>query len=98
MAARQVRGIVFDKDGTLFDFRQSWGTWARTFIAGLAESPDHAAALARSIGYLPESNGFQPDSPVIAATASDIAAALLPHLPGFDHPGLTEAIDELIMA
>jgi phosphoglycolate phosphatase len=24
-----VRGVLFDKDGTLFDFRATWGAWAR---------------------------------------------------------------------
>src|SRR5690606_5367339 len=76
--AGMIRGIVFDKDGTLFDFRASWGRWAQGFIAGLARDEDHARVLADAIGYLPDSNGFAPDSPVIAATAADIAAALLP--------------------
>ena len=89
-----IRGIVFDKDGTLFDFRASWGRWAQGFIAGLARDEDHARTLADSIGYLPDTNGFAADSPVIAATAADIAAALLPHVPGHSHASLTEAIDE----
>ncbi len=89
-----IRGIVFDKDGTLFDFRASWGRWAQGFLAGLARDEGHARALADAIGYLPETNGFAPDSPVIAATAADIAAALLPHVAGHDHASLTEAIDE----
>lgn len=88
-----IRGIVFDKDGTLFDFRASWGRWARGFIASLARDDDHARRLAAAIGYLPEGNTFEPDSPVIAATASDIAAALLPHVDGHDHSSLTDAID-----
>ncbi|GAB1362348.1 HAD family hydrolase [Rhodobacter sp.] len=89
-----IRGIVFDKDGTLFDFRASWGRWAQGFIAQLARDQDHARTLADAIGYLPDRNSFAPDSPVIAATAADIAAALLPHLEGFTQDSLTEAIDE----
>ena len=89
-----IRGIVFDKDGTLFDFRASWGRWAQGFIAQLARDEDHARALAKAIGYLPDRNSFAPDSPVIAATAADIAAALLPHLDGYSQSSLTEAIDE----
>ena len=88
-----IRGIVFDKDGTLFDFRASWGRWAQGFIAQSARDANHAKVLANAIGYLPESNGFEPDSPVIAATAVDIAEALLPHLPGKDMDGLTGEID-----
>ncbi len=89
-----IRGIVFDKDGTLFDFRASWGRWAQGFIAQLARDQEHARTLADAIGYLPDRNSFAPDSPVIAATAADIAAALLPHLEGFTQDSLTEAIDE----
>lgn len=89
-----IRGIVFDKDGTLFDFRSSWGRWAENFLSTMASDANHSAAMAHSIGYLPESKGFHPDSPVIAATAADIAAALLPHLPGQTQAGLTDAIDQ----
>ena len=77
-----IRGLVFDKDGTLFDFRKSWGAWAARLLAGLSDDPAHQARLAAAIGFDPARQDFHPDSPVIAATAADIAAALLPHLPG----------------
>lgn len=89
-----IDGIVFDKDGTLFDFRLSWGRWADSFLSGLARDEAHFAALADAIGFLPAAATFRPDSPVIAATAADIAAALLPQLPGFGQADLTAAIDE----
>jgi phosphoglycolate phosphatase len=88
-----IDGIVFDKDGTLFDFRASWGRWAEVFLASLARDAGHFALLAEAIGYLPQARSFRPDSVVIAATAADIAAALLPHLPGRGQEELTEAID-----
>ena len=31
-----IDGIVFDKDGTLFDFRQSWAGWVQGVLAELA--------------------------------------------------------------
>ena len=85
-----IDGIVFDKDGTLFDFRSSWGRWAEGFLAGLARDANHARALADAIGYLPAERSFRPDSVVIAATAVDIAEALLPHLPGRGLKGLRD--------
>ncbi len=88
-----IDGIVFDKDGTLFDFRRSWGLWARMFLTGIARDAEHFARLAEAIGYLPEENSFRPDSPVIAATAPVIAEALAPHLPGRSVAELTQAID-----
>ena len=77
-----IGGVVFDKDGTLFDFRQSWGGWVRRVVAELASDDIHAAAVAASIGFDLHDGTFNPDSPVIAATSHEIAGAMLPHLPG----------------
>jgi phosphoglycolate phosphatase len=89
----KTKGVLFDKDGTLFDFRASWGDWADAFVRRLARDPGHAAQLAGAIGWLPEARTFAPDSVVIAATASDIAACLVPFLPGRRVADLTEEID-----
>lgn len=89
-----IDGLLFDKDGTLFDFRISWGRWAAGFLASVATSEAHALELGRAIGFDAASLGFAPESPVIAATAADIAAALAPHLPGQSVATLTALIDE----
>jgi phosphoglycolate phosphatase len=89
-----IDALLFDKDGTLFDFRISWGRWAAGFLAGLATDAAHADRLGRAIGFDAESRAFAPDSPVIAATAADIAAALAPHLAGISVTDLTDRIDE----
>jgi phosphoglycolate phosphatase len=88
-----IDGLLFDKDGTLFDFRVSWGRWAQGFLTGIATDAAHARRLGKAIGYDLDSGSFAPDSPVIAATASDIAAALVPGLPGVTVAELTERID-----
>ena len=31
-----IKGIIFDKDGTLFDFQKSWGTWGIKLISELS--------------------------------------------------------------
>lgn len=77
-----IDGVIFDKDGTLFDFRRSWGGWAQNLLGQLARDRAHAREMAAAIGYDLDSGIFAPDSPVIAATAQDIAQALAPHLPG----------------
>ena len=89
-----IDGLLFDKDGTLFDFRISWGGWAAGFLASLARDPDHAARLGRAIGFDATTLTFAPDSPVIAATAADIAAALAPHLDGISLADLTDRIND----
>jgi len=96
-----IDGVIFDKDGTLFDFRRSWGGWTsrlvRAIAAERAGAPDEAQAarLAAAIGYDLGSGVFAPDSPVIAATADDIAAAMLPLLPGVTQMRLAARMNAL---
>lgn len=88
-----IDGIIFDKDGTLFDFRASWGGWARHLLGDLARDASHAREMGGAIGFDVETGAFAPDSPVIAATAADIAACLLPLLPGLGHAGIMDEIN-----
>jgi len=39
-----IQGIVFDKDGTLFDFQATWGHWAQGVLLGLADGDAKRAA------------------------------------------------------
>lgn len=93
-----IRAILFDKDGTLFDFQASWGAWARDQLGRLADG-DLALSmrLADAIGYRfdpPDADGargagsFDPRSPVIAGTVDEVAALLLPHLTQWRRPDL----------
>jgi phosphoglycolate phosphatase len=81
MALDVIAGVIFDKDGTLFDFRSSWGRWCARLLGSLAQDTAHLVRLARAIGFDPNTNAFAPDSPVIAGTPSEIADCLAPHLP-----------------
>jgi phosphoglycolate phosphatase len=76
---RDIAAILFDKDGTLFDFRQSWGRWTATLLEDLTPDPAEQLRLGVVIGYDAQHHSFAPDSPVIAATPSEIAAILAPH-------------------
>jgi phosphoglycolate phosphatase len=75
---RQIKAVIFDKDGTLFDFRQSWGAWTKSLLAELGGDP---VALADLLGFDAKAMDFAPDSPVIAMTTPEIAEILHPHLP-----------------
>ncbi len=90
-----IDGVIFDKDGTLFDFHASWGGWAAQLLIALARDPAHADALGRAIGYDGTIGAFAPASPVIAGTANDIGRALLPQMPGTSLEELVHRINTL---
>jgi phosphoglycolate phosphatase len=93
---RDILGIIFDKDGTLFDFTRTWGEWTRRLILALAgDDADLAGRLALRAGYDPVGNQFAPDSMIIAQTTEQIAAALLPLLPGRSHDELQDQMNRL---
>ena len=94
MNAPEIRAILFDKDGTLFDFDATWGVWARAQLADLARDAAHLSAMADAIAFDYEQARFDPASPVIAGTVAQAADLLLPHLPGRERSELIAALDQ----
>ena len=47
-----IRAVIFDKDGTLFDFQDTWGVWTGSVLARIAGS-DAAMfqSLAQALKY-----------------------------------------------
>ena len=91
---KRFQGIVFDKDGTLFDFSATWVGWARGLLDKLCNGdPDHAAQIGRHIGFDYHAGRFEPDSVVIAETAGQIAEVLSRQLPGSDPAAVLEMIN-----
>lgn len=77
-----LRAIIFDKDGTLFDFHETWSGWAADALLHLAGGDGALAMrLADAVGYDLMLRQFHPDSPAIAGTSAEIAVLLTPHLP-----------------
>lgn len=93
-----IDGIIFDKDGTLFDFRLSWGRWTTDLVRTLAPNPQQAEKLAQVIGFDLVTGDFAPDSPVISATPHEIAQTMLPYLPGHSLTGLADQMNTLSAA
>lgn len=91
-----IDGVIFDKDGTLFDFRASWGAWALRLVEMLAaETGIPAAQLGASIGFDPAARRFAPDSVVIAGTSAEIAAALAAQVPGSNADDLEDRMNRM---
>ena len=88
-----IKGIVFDKDGTLFDFQATWGAWSRGMIESESGGdPDLRERIAGVLGYDLRTGRFRPDSIVIASTTETVAEHLLPLLPG---TGKAELMDRM---
>ncbi len=84
-----IQGLIFDKDGTLFDFRATWSAWARRFLTELSAGSDALAArLGQAVGFNIEDGTFLRDSPIIAGTPAEISMHLLEHVPGVDRATL----------
>ncbi|MEZ5686345.1 MAG: HAD family hydrolase [Paracoccaceae bacterium] len=89
-----IEAILFDKDGTLFDFDASWGVWAERQLTKLAGGDGTLAGrMAASIGYDLAALHFHPWSPVIAGTLDDAVDLLLPHLPHWERRALADELD-----
>ena len=93
-----IDGIIFDKDGTLFDFRLSWGRWTADLLQALAHDRVSSAKLGQVIGFDLQTGAFATDSPVIAATPTEIAQIMLPHLPRYGLIDLVEQMNSLSAA
>lgn len=84
-----IEGVVFDKDGTLFDFQATWGAWSREMIrAESGGNPVLAARLADVLGYDMEAGRFRPDSVVIASTVETVAEHILRVRPDLEEKAL----------
>jgi len=72
-----VDGVLFDKDGTLFDFHKSWADWTADML--LEQATLYGAVpqeVARAIGFDLPQRQFLPSSPIISGTTRAAAEAL----------------------
>ena len=89
-----IEAIVFDKDGTLFDFASTWEAWALAFLRRLARDEAHARQMAEAVGFDFDSQHFTSNSIVIAGMPSEIAQALAAHLPEWEEGALVALLNE----
>lgn len=78
-----ISGVLFDKDGTLFDYDATWGEWTLGLLQAETGGDDALLhQLAEVLGYDIERRVFHPHSMVIASTVSELADEILKVLPG----------------
>lgn len=84
-----IKGILFDKDGTLFDFNATWGAFTETLLLSeVGGDLDRVQLLADRLGYDLANKVFFPGSIVIAETVDVVAGHILPLLPETDKASL----------
>lgn len=89
VAPADLRGLLFDKDGTLFGFQATWGGWGADLVADLAAGDaELERALADKLGIDRAARAFRPDSIVVAATLRQSMAEILPLLPDWEPAAL----------
>jgi phosphoglycolate phosphatase len=90
-----IKGIVFDKDGTLFDFSATWEAWAEAFLLRACKGDrTQATQVGNSIGFDLPIRSFARDSIVIAGTPAEVVAVLAPQFPDIAKPALLDMLNE----
>lgn len=88
-----MQALIFDKDGTLFDFTLTWGAWVMGVLPILQPDAAQHGDLLRVLGYDPTQRRFAKTSPVIGCTTPEIAALIQPFLPHFAPDALNEVLN-----
>ena len=87
----RAKAILFDKDGTLFDFQRTWAPWTGQIITQLADGDDALnAALTHAWGFDHTTGHLRPDSIVIAGEVWQLAEAVAHLLPALGQDGVLE--------
>ncbi|MGB0798987.1 MAG: HAD family hydrolase, partial [Planktomarina sp.] len=92
----QIEAVIFDKDGTLFDFQATWGHWTGTVLDQLC-GDDLAlkSRVAEDLYYDLVGRKILPNSIVVAATPLEIATHMGAHFPQYSVNDLMHTLNDL---
>ena len=72
-----IRAVIFDKDGTLFDFQSTWGVWTGHILSLIAGSDvELFQKLASALDYDAVAGKVLPGSVIVAGTPAEIAKVI----------------------
>ena len=92
----KIKGILFDKDGTLFDYHRTWMPLNHQAAHFTARGDEKAAkALMVAGGWQPETDTVSSGSLLAAHTNREIAEAWIDHGSDWDPDTLTDALNEM---
>jgi phosphoglycolate phosphatase len=89
-----IRGILFDKDGTLFDFQATWKRVTEIVLDTLAPDRETWSRMARAGGYDPVRGNFLPGSPLVAESTAEIARLWAGFNPSFSAAKIERILDD----
>ena len=88
-----IKAVIFDKDGTLFDFQATWGAWLKGALKALCGTDTALQRrIAADLHYDMAHQRYKRGSVVIAGTPLQIAQIIQTHLP---HLSVDEVIQKL---
>jgi phosphoglycolate phosphatase len=94
-----LRGVLFDKDGTLIDFQRTWGPAIHAVIHALADGDiEKIRAQAECLHFDIETRRFRATSPIIGGATSQYGSAWAQALGRADFVALRGEIDALAAA
>ena len=92
---QHIDAVLFDKDGTLFDFAATWEAWAAAFLLRATDGDvARATEVGNHIGFDMTTHQFATDSVVIAGPPDEVATALLPFFPGMEHDAFLDMLND----
>ncbi len=90
----ELKGVLFDKDGTLIDFHATWvGPMRRLALDMAAGDAALAETMLKAIGFDRDRQKVEADSIMAAGNTHDLAEAWMPYLPGNTLESLVADID-----
>ena len=93
-----IKGLLFDKDGTLFDFEKTWNSWTSRILCEVSEQSDVSIdKLAESIDFDLKTGKLLPQSIVIAGTHRQVTAALHSKLPNWNFDDLESYLLDIVI-
>jgi len=89
----QIKGLLFDKDGTILDFYRTWIPINRSMALDAAGGDvELAAELLRASGHDPETDIFTPGAVLVGADATGVALSFAETLKDRTPPNLLDII------
>ncbi len=88
---------MFDKDGTLFRYSETWDTWCGIVLEKLSNGNKTLLEdLAKVVDFDIQSQKLNPNSMVIACTTHEVAECLIPLLPTRSLEAVEEYLNEQV--